>query len=468
MRLIHRSVPLAAAAALLLALTGCATGAPSAPPTATPSPGATRDASPAASWTGYHAGGGETAAVPGASSRMTAAWTASLGGAVYGQPVVADGLVVAGTEDDRVVALDARTGARRWSATIGSPLTGVVAAAGCGNIDPLGITSTPVVDLATRVVYVVGERVVDGRVEHRLAGFRLADGSQVLDRDVDPPLPSGERPVHLLQRAGLALANGRVYVGFGGNSGDCGQYHGWVVGAPTTGSGALTSFEVASDGEGGAVWMSGGAPAVAADGSVFVTTGNANPDPPQGGPDPKRYTESVVRLTPDLRPTAAFKDRVAGGDEDLSTGNPVLLPGGLLLSVGKTRIAYLLRASDLHRVAAVAGVCGSDPDGGPAFDAVTGRAWIPCRGGGLQEVDVTGRRLGPRIDGANSAPIVVGGTVWAADDGAGTLSAFDATTGARTQTLQVGALPHFASPSAADGMLFLGTTAGVRAFRSAG
>ena len=32
------------------------------------------------------------------------------------------------------------------------------------------------------------------------------------------------------QRGGLALVNGVVYVAYSGYAGDCGSYHGWVVG----------------------------------------------------------------------------------------------------------------------------------------------------------------------------------------------------------------------------------------------
>jgi DNA-binding beta-propeller fold protein YncE len=179
-----------------------------------------------------------------------------------------------------------------------------------------------------------------------------------------------------------------------------------------------------------------------------------------------RYAESVVKLSPELRVLAAFKDRAAGGDLDLSTGNPVLLPDGELLGVGKTDIAYVLRRADLSQVAAVHGVCGSDPDGGPAYDAATGRAFVPCRGGGIQVIDVPGRRLGPRLAGADSAPVVAGGTVWALDTGSGRLVAFDAASGTRRQSVAVGAdVPVFESPTAALGMLLVGTDDGVVAVR---
>jgi hypothetical protein len=116
-------------------------------------------------------------------------------------------------------------------------------------------------------------------------------------------------------------------------------------------------------------------------------------------------------------------------------------------------------------VAAIPGVCGSAPDGGPAFDARTGRAFVPCRDGGIQTIDVRALRLGPRLAGANSGPILVGGTLWAATYPDGALTAYDAATGAVRQTLQAGPVPNFATPSAAAGLLLLGTDTGVTAWR---
>lgn len=423
-------------------------------------------------WPGYHATQSRTGAVVANTSLDSAsvAWSASLGGAVFGQPVVADGRIIAATENDRVVALDPSNGSVIWSVSLGTPLTNVDATAGCGNIDPLGITSTPVIDTATGVVYVVGE-ISDGGtvVHHQLEGISIASGDVVFSKKVDPKLPRGEHAINLLQRTGLALANGRVYVSYGGNSGDCGHYHGWVVGVDVTGHAATATFEVASNGEGGAIWESGGAPAVNSDGYLYVTTGNANPDPPQGGPDKKKYTESVVRLSPKLHYKSSYKDKVAGGDEDLATGNPVLLPNHRVFAAGKTDIGFILTQKHLYKVAAIHGLCGSDPDGGPAYDAATNVIFVPCKAGGIQEIDLTHKRLGPKLAGANGAPILIGSTLWAAQYPAGTITEYNAVTGATMQTLNVGTtLPHFASPSTALGLLLIGTNSGVTAFTGVG
>src|SRR5579875_344588 len=136
----------------------------------TTSPGTTsRLASPSGardtrtSWTSYHANDARTGAVAADSAALTPsqrAWSVELGGAVRGQPLVVGGRVIAATETNRVVALDPGSGKVLWSRALGKPLRNVVSVAGCGNIDPLGITSTPVADPATGTVYVVGE--IDG------------------------------------------------------------------------------------------------------------------------------------------------------------------------------------------------------------------------------------------------------------------------------------------------------------------
>jgi outer membrane protein assembly factor BamB len=380
--------------------------------------------------------------------------------------VVADGRVIAATENNRVVALDPITGQIVWSASIGTPLTDIGSAAGCGDIDPLGITSTPVVDLSRGTVFVVGE-VDDGNgaVHHQLVGLNVQTGKVVRSEAADPPLAGGERAVHLLQRASLALANGRVYISYGGNDGDCGDYHGWVVGIQETGAPRMVSFEAAPDAHGGAIWQGGGAPAVDANGNLYVATGNANPAPPEGGPDAATYAESVVKLSPALQVLATFKDQHAGGDADFGTGNPVLLPGGRVFAVGKTNIGYVLNQANLAQLATIHGICGSDPDGGPAYDAAGDSVFVPCRDGGIQQVDLGANTVERRMRGANSAPILIGSTLWALQYPDGTLTQYDLTGGRVLQQLDVGAsVPHFASPSTALGRIFVGTERGVAAF----
>ena len=76
-------------------------------------------------------------------------------GNVYAQPLYVEGgpdqraKVIAVTESDNVYALDAITGAIIWQRNVGTP------AGGMGLISPVGITGTPVIDLASRSLFLV-------------------------------------------------------------------------------------------------------------------------------------------------------------------------------------------------------------------------------------------------------------------------------------------------------------------------
>ncbi|MGH7212303.1 MAG: hypothetical protein ACREF1_12690, partial [Acetobacteraceae bacterium] len=78
-------------------------------------------------------------------------------GAVYAQPLFwqlpggGAGLVIVATEADVVMALDAATGRPVWQRPLGTPVRR--AEMPCGNINPLGVTGTPVIDAARAALY---------------------------------------------------------------------------------------------------------------------------------------------------------------------------------------------------------------------------------------------------------------------------------------------------------------------------
>ena len=83
-------------------------------------------------------------------------------------------------------------------------------------------------------------------------------------------------PTLHLQRPGLALANGRVYVAFASH-GDAGDYHGWLLAYSQLDlRQRVAVLNTTPDGIGGGIWQSGRAPAVDAAGDIFVSTGNGD------------------------------------------------------------------------------------------------------------------------------------------------------------------------------------------------
>jgi hypothetical protein len=318
---------------------------------------------------------------------------------VFGQPVYYAGRAIVGTENDTVYALDPHDGHQLWSVHLGSPVPLSIihqhTAAYCGATDPMGITSTPAIDTTTNVVYVVGEILGLGQIPTwQLVGLDVYTGRQVMSATVTPP---GADPFIQFQRPALALANGRVYVGFGSISVcddlDGSLFHGYLVSVSETPGAAATdlkSFQTTHITDGGGVWASGG-PAVGPDGIVYIATGNRGPDSVAG-----EYGDSVVALGPLLHVKDYFvAEEIDLNDEDLGSTTPALLGHGLLFQTGKQHIGYLLRVHDLgagpvNQIPVCTGLNESPPTNGNAYGA---EAWdgshlyVPCDDG-IQQIDV--------------------------------------------------------------------------------
>src|SRR5436190_5702884 len=272
-------------------------GGTSTPPsrtlTSAPASGSDSGPHPAAAWPTYgrdFARSGVAAGVarPGP---LTVSWRARLDGAVYGQPLLVGNLVIAATEGDSVYALDQATGRVIWRRHVGTPVP--LSDLPCGNIDPLGITGTPVYNPASGLVYAVAET---SGYHHALVGISVRDGAVRVERDI--PAPDGQ-PRYDQQRPALAIAAGRVYVAFGGLYGDCGPYRGSVVGLPLSGSGPLISYVVPTPRE-GAVWGTAG-PVTGPDGTMYVSVGNGEETSSRFD-----YSDSVTALSPELHRTGIF------------------------------------------------------------------------------------------------------------------------------------------------------------------
>src|SRR5437899_7371902 len=106
----------------------------------------------------------DAAFTPSAAANLTRdlSFNGTISGAVYAQPLYIEGgpsgpMIIAVTEQNNVYALNATTGTVIWQRNIGPPVTSGLP---CGNISPLGISGTPVVDLASRSLFI--DAMIDG------------------------------------------------------------------------------------------------------------------------------------------------------------------------------------------------------------------------------------------------------------------------------------------------------------------
>ena len=174
------------------------------------------------------------------------------------------------------------------------------------------------------------------------------------------------------QRAALTLLADQVFIPFGGHVGDCGGYHGWVVGVTTSGTPTVTAW--ATRAIAGGIW---GASGIASDGtSLYFATGNskasasasANTSSGDGANGSWGDGETIFKFPTSLTPPSVTSTTdyflpgnwVALDDADADMGGtaPILVtapgatPSNLVVALGKDHYAYLLDRANLGGMSA--------------------------------------------------------------------------------------------------------------------
>ena len=449
--------------ALMVVLASCSSGSsgsdPSAPVSASPPSRASASGSGAANsgtdWPTYHGDAqrtGRSATFP-APVRLTVA-ALKLDAAVYASPIVVNGITVVATERNTLYGLGT-SGRQLWSTHLGDPARRSTDLP-CGNIDPSGITGTPIYDRLTGSVFAVAE--YRAPVRHELVALDLRTGSVRWRTSVDLP---GTSPDAMQERGALALSADRVWIPFGGRAGDCGDYLGRVVGVPVRG-GAPIAYTVPTAREAG-IWTPPG-PVVDSSGRLLVAVGNGE----SGVGDQYDFSDSVLAIDPtsakladSFSPTTWPTDNDA--DLDLGSQGPTLVGSEWVFSAGKSGTGYVLRQSRFGGVGgqvSQAQICRSF--GGTAVDGNV--VYVPCTDG-LRAV-----RIGN--DGAMTvlwhadgdiagSPVIGGGRIWSVAQGSGTLHALDPATGRSTEQVAVGKASRFATPALSGGRVLVPTLAGL-------
>jgi sugar lactone lactonase YvrE len=228
----------------------------------------------------------------------------------------------------------------------------------------VGILSTPVIDNVSGTIYVVATNPVPNQALYgfTLYALDLATGRQknggsvpisasvqgTGSASVNGTVSMGQ--INLLQRPGLLLSNGNVYLGFGSCGADISPFHGWVLGYNAGNIQQQTSvFNTTPNGDAGGVWQSGAGLVADPSGSIYFEVGNGDTD------EQVNFGESFVKLSP----TGAVQDyftpsnfhMLTALDEDLSSTAPLLTPDtNLLIGSSKQGLVYVLNASSLGGV----------------------------------------------------------------------------------------------------------------------
>ena len=198
-------------------------------------------------------------------------------GNVHAQPLYIEGgpngpMIIAVTASNNIYALHASTGAVIWQRTDIGPA--VTSGLPCGNINPAGTIGTPVVDLASRSLF-FDALIAGPPIKHFIYSLNVDTGATNAGWPVDLNATASYNGIPFVSlaqenRGALALVNGIVYNSYSGYLGDCGNYHGWVVGVDINNPANVHGW--ATTALGGGIWGHSG---VASDGTnTFVITGN--------------------------------------------------------------------------------------------------------------------------------------------------------------------------------------------------
>lgn len=309
-------------------------------------------------------------------------------GQIYAQPLYVSNLAIAGkgtfnvvfvaTENNSIYAFNAdsnsgSTGGLLWHVNLGPAAATPNKYFGARygpymDIYPkVGVTSTPVIDLANGTMFVdafTNDAV--GVYSHHIYALNLTTGqNQVAPVKVSATYAGNSvtsvngklvfNATNQLQRPALTLFNGALYVAYGSYS-DTDPYHGWVLSFNEKTLAPLNVFNTtpnllspkgSNPGE-GAIWQAGGG--IASDGTnLYLETSNGDFNPAIGD-----YGDSALKLSPTLNVLDSFTPKeqatLAADDLDYGSAAPLILPDSvgsaahphLMLNIGKEGIIYLL------------------------------------------------------------------------------------------------------------------------------
>lgn len=451
---------------------------------------------------------------------------------VYAQPLYlasnSDGpdLVIQVTEQNHVYAFNAADGSivyntvvagalpRTALSSLDSPEPGLDGL--CGNITPyLGITGTPIIDPDARILYLdaMTNLGTGASVARHMVYALNADTGDVLTSqgwpvDLDANVRFGDLQFNSFvqnQRGALALRDGKVFVPFGGHWGDCGDYHGWVVGIDTRDPSQVTGW--ATRAVGGGVWGPSG---IASDGAfLYFVTGNTEetanvfsaPDTWQDGETIFKMSSNLVftgndddYFVPSNWVNLDVNDQDLGGSGSVVFDLPGSVPGDFLIAFGKDGNAYIVRRGALGGISdpvAIGQVAAGEIISAAAVYSTSSGVMAVFRGvgaqcpagqfGGLTAIKIE-QDTPPRISTAwCGGPATVASPAVSMTDESGTdaivwivsssnrLHALDATTGSPIYSGggasdAMSLVTKFTTPIIANGRVFVGANARVYAF----
>jgi hypothetical protein len=309
-------------------------------------------------------------------TRFGKLWSYTVDASVYAQPLYLPNVTIPGkgthnvlyvaTMNDSIYAFDADSNLPPlWFVNLTNPAAGITAVPADSLVQPkdpnfegtIGIVGTPVIDQSSGTMYLVARTKENGQYFQRLHALDVTTGAEKFGGPVvvQPSVPGtgydavGGRinfnPLRQNQRAGLALANGKVYVCWGSLD-DYDPFHGWVVSYDAATLQQVAAFVTTPDGGEGGIWQSGQPPSIDASGNLYLGDGNGDYD------GVRNFGSSILKLSPALSLLDWFTPDnfsfLNANDLDLGVSGLLLIPNtSLVLTGSKTGQMFLLQQNSL-------------------------------------------------------------------------------------------------------------------------
>jgi Malectin domain/Immunoglobulin domain/PQQ enzyme repeat len=457
----------------------------------------------------------------------------TLNGKVDAQPLFLSGVAIAGqgthdvvyivTEHDNVYALDSATGAVLWqvSTLINGETTSDTH--GCDQVSPeIGITSTPVID-RTRgpngAIYVVAmSKNSGGAYFQRLYALDVTSGAQLFGgpHTITASYPgTGDHssggnvlfdPGQYKERAGLLMIGGNIYTTWASHC-DFRPYTGWIMSFDANTLAAVSVLNITPNGNEGAMWMSGAAPAADSSGNIYLLDGNGTMDTTlnsNGFPSKGDFGNCFCKISTSnglkVADFFAVSNAVSesNADTDLGSGAAMVLPDQsdgsgntlhLALGAGKDGNIYVVNRDNMGKF---------DPNSNHIYQQLTGAitgAWsmaayfnntvyYATTNDRLKAFTIINGKLSPASSATNtleypgatpsiSANASSNGIIWIYNNSSpAVLDAYEAANVSHQlyHTNMAGTRDHFGNgnkfvtPTIAKGRVYVGTASGIAIF----
>jgi hypothetical protein len=431
------------------------------------------------------------------------------------------------TEHDTVYAFDAdsvngNSSTKLWSSSMLATGETPSDDRGCGQVTPeIGITATPVIDRTRNAIYVVAMSKSGSSYFHRIHALDLTTGAELFGgpKVISATFPgSGANSSNgqvvfdakqYKERPGLLQIGGTIYTTWSSHC-DIAPYTSWVMSYNADTLAQVNVLNLVPNGDDGAIWMSGAAPAADSAGNIYFIIGNGSFDTtlaanglPANGNCGNCFAKISSTAPMQLLDYFATNNTVSqsSSDTDFGSGGPLLLPDvtdgsgatrHLTVGSGKDTAIFVLDRDNMGKFTSGSNSVYQEIDGqlaGGVFakpSYFNGTVYYGAVGDSIKAFPISAAKLAttpssrssqtfpyPGATPSISANGTTAGIVWAVENGSGgVLHAYDATnlgTELYNSNQAAGGRDNFAdnkyiTPVVVNGKVYVGTPNSVAAF----